>query len=131
MRGRVVLGEGAGEGLTPRSISDVGGTELVAPHEHDLFNQNAYNNQQKLFADTRLGQEAGDDSEQSSYSFKGNNNKNSNTLEGYWNIVRARKTDTGIRTPGTENFDDTAVRIDPDATEQMPPYNVMKYIIKT
>ena len=130
LRGRVVLGEGAGEGLTSRSISDVGGTELVAPHEHDLFNQNAYNNGLKLFADDSLIQEAGS-ADNSSYSFNNNNNKSGSNLEGYWNIVRARKTDTGIRTPAYGNFDDTAVRIDPDATEQMPPYNVLKYIIKT
>ena len=62
-----------------RSISDVGGTELVAPHEHDLFNQNAYNNGLKLFADDSLIQEAGS-ADNSSYSFNNNNNKSGSNL---------------------------------------------------
>ena len=133
LRGSVVLGEGAGEGLTPRSISDVGGTELVAPHEHDLLSPENIASNFKLWGDTSLIQEAGDDGN-SSFSFNNNDidlGYAGPEYEGQWNTVRARSTDTGMRDGGNKKFDDTAVRIDPNATEQMPPYNVLKYIIKT
>ena len=125
-----MIGVGGGIGLTTRTLGQTGGTELVAPHEHDMLSPEAISDGYKLWGDTSLIQEAGS-ANNSSYSFNNNSNNGSVTEEGTWNTVRARSTDTGMRDGGNQVFSDTAVRLDPNATEQMPPFVAVNYIIRT
>ena len=130
LQGRTLIGVGGGVGLTTRTLGQTGGTELVAPHEHDMLSPEAISDGYKLWGDTSLIQEAGS-AGNSSYSFNNNSNNGSATEEGTWNTVRARSTDTGMRDGGLQVFSDTAVRLDPNATEQMPPFVAVNYIIRT
>ena len=132
LRSRVVLGEGAGEGLTARTLGQEGGTEKVMTHNHVYLD--------RFSPDYNSEFDSDDEGDSSATSDAGT--KFLSTLLGTqdvtifepfgpnYSISKEQQRGIGIDLRGSDN-NGGIQNVDFDATEQMPPYLVLKYIIKT